>query len=738
MIKTDNLKIGKMHCASCAINIENELKKAEGVKTARVNYASEKARIEYDQKAISLEEIKKIIFKTGYEVVESEGKSARDRQGGDLAKLKRKVIVSFTLIIPLFYMAMGPMLGLPNLKIGVDFQIWGQMALSSVIVWLWFDIWRSGIRGLLRLKANMDSLVFIGTAAAYFYSLAGMAGWLLGDRTKMPELYFESTAFIMVFVNLGKYLETVSKGKTSEAIEKLLRMGAKEAIVLVKGREKIVAIEEIKVGDRVVIKPGGKIPTDGVVVEGASSVDESMISGESMPVFKKKGDRVIGATVNMRGRLLVKVEKVGEETMLSQIIKIVEEAVSSKAPIQLLVDKVSYYFVPAVMLIALLAWGIWLLAGTSFNFALGIAVAVLIVACPCALGLATPTAVMMGIGLGAKRGILIKNHKALEMAKKMEIVVFDKTGTLTKGKIKINKMRAWEGYKKKEVLVLAVSLEKNSEHSLAEAVVKKGREERVKERQVSDFEAVEGMGVVGKIDGKKYYLGNRRLLKKAGINLGKREDQVETWERTGKTVMILGTKGKVLGMLAAEDEVKTEAKETVKKLQKMRKEVVMMTGDNKRVARAVGKVLGIKNLLAEVLPKDKAEEIKKLQKDGKKVAMVGDGINDAPALAQSDLGIVMGSGTEVAIEAGEVVLLKNDTGGVVEAINLSSYTLKKIKQNLFWAFFYNVLGIPIAAGVLYPLTGWLLSPAIAAGAMASSSISVVGNALLMKRYNFSD
>ncbi len=733
-MKTESLKIGKMHCASCAGNIESVLNETAGVKSARVNYASEKARVEFDETKISLAEIKNIISKTGYEVVEGEGKSARDRQGGDLAKLRRKVVVSFVLVIPLFYMAMGPMVGLPRLKLEMAWLILGQAILSSVIVLLWIDIWKSGFKGLLNLKPNMDSLVLVGTAAAYFYSLIISIWWSFGRGGEMLPLYFESTAFIMVFVNLGKYLETVSKGKTSEAIEKLLKMGAKEAIVLVRGREKTVAIEEIKVGDKVVIKPGSKIPIDGVVVEGGSGVDESMISGESMPVFKKKGDRVIGATMNMRGRLLVKAEKVGEETMLSQIIKIVEEAVSSKAPIQLLVDKVSYYFVPTMMLIALLALGVWLVIGMSFSFALGIAVAVLIVACPCALGLATPTAVMMGIGLGAKRGILIKNHKALEMAKKIKMVVFDKTGTLTKGKIKISEMRAWEGYKEKEVLVLAVSLEKNSEHPLAEAVVKKAKEERVEAKKVSDFEAVEGMGVAGKIEGKKYHLGNRRLLKQAGINPEKIEDQIETWERTGKTVMILGTEGKVLGMLAAEDEIKTEARETIISLQKMGKEVIMLTGDNKRVARAVAKKLGIENLVAEVLPKDKSKEIKKLQEGGKRVAMVGDGINDAPALAQSDLGIVMGSGTEVAIETGEIVLLKNDTRGVVEAIKLSDYTLKKIKQNLFWAFFYNILGIPIAAGVLYPLTGWLLSPAMAAGAMAFSSVSVVGNALSMKWY----
>ncbi|MBU3935396.1 heavy metal translocating P-type ATPase [Patescibacteria group bacterium] len=724
-MKTENIKIGKMHCASCAVNIEGELKKAEGVKTARVNYASEKARIEFDETKTSLGEIKNIISKTGYEVVESQERPDAN---------KKKVIISFGLVIPLFYLAMGPMMGWPELRLSIGWLILGQMILSSAIVVLWIEIWKLGLKGLLNKRPNMDSLVLVGTAAAYFYSLVVAIWWFFGGGGEMPALYFESAAFIMVFINLGKYLEAVSKGKTSEAIEKLLKMGAKEAIVLVGGKEKIVAIEEIKVGDRVIIKPGGKIPIDGVVVEGKSSVDESMISGESMPVFKKKGDRVIGATMNMRGRLLVKVEKVGEETMLAQIIKIVEEAVSSKAPIQLLVDKVSFYFVPTVMAIAVLAFGIWLLVGASFSFALSIMVAVLIVACPCALGLATPTAVMMGIGLGAKRGILIKSNKALEMAKKVKVVVFDKTGTLTKGKIKISEVKAWGENEIKRVLALGASLEKNSEHSLAEAVVKRAKEEGVETKKVSNFEAVEGMGVKGEIEGKKYYLGNRRLMRQAKIELKEIEKEIETWEREGKTVMILGTEREVLGMMGAEDEIKTEAGETVERLEKMGMEVVMMTGDNERVARAVGKILGIKKIVAEVLPKDKAREIKKLQEGGRKVAMVGDGINDAPALAQSDLGIAMGSGTEVAIEAGEVVLLKNDTGGVVEAINLSGYTLKKIKQNLFWAFFYNILGIPIAAGVLYPLTGWLLNPAIAAGAMAFSSVSVVGNALLMKRY----
>ena len=723
------LKIGGMHCATCAINIERALKEKKGVRGVRVNYASEKASVEFDSKEIDVEGIGKVIEKVGYRVAEKDNKDEEKR----LVGLKKKVMVSFLLVAPLFYVAMGGMLGLPKSEMGEKVLVLIQLVLSSVIVCLWLNLWRSGLKSLASLKPNMDSLVFIGTAAAYFYSLIVSVWWWV-YRGEVPELYFEGAAFILVFINLGKYLEVTSKGKASEAIKKLMKMEAKEAVIWKKGKEVKVAIVEVRVGDVVIVKPGGKIPVDGVVMEGSSSVDESMISGESMPVAKKKGDRVIGATINQRGSLRIRVSQIGGKTMLAQIIRVVEEAIASKAPIQLLADKVSYYFVPAVIGIAIVALVVWLSLGADFSFGLRVFVSVLIVACPCALGLATPTAVMMGIGLGAKRGILIKSSKALEVAKEIKTVVFDKTGTLTAGRAEVTDVMGLNGNSNKEVVKIAVSLEKKSEHTLAEAIVKRAKVKKIKGVEIRRFRAIEGEGVMGMMGGARIYLGNRRLMRGKKISFNEEEKIIKKWERQGKTVVMLGKRGKMMGIIAVADKMKEGSREAVERLFKMGKKIVMMTGDNERVAKVIAKDLGINEVLAGVLPGKKSDEIKKLQKRENKVAMVGDGINDAPALAQADLGIVMGSGTDVAIETGEIVLLKNDIDGVVKAINLSSYTLNKIKQNLFWAFFYNMLGIPIAAGVLYPLAGWLLNPAIAAAAMAFSSVSVVSNALLMKRY----
>jgi Cu+-exporting ATPase len=590
----------------------------------------------------------------------------------------------------------------------------------------------------------MDTLVLIGTAAAYFYSLFNAFLLLLGYKVAMNEFYFESAVFILVFISLGKYLEAVTKGKTSQAIKKLIGLQPKTALIIKNNRELEIPIDEVKVGDIILVKPGEKIPVDGIVVSGYSGVDQKAITGESMPVEKKKGDEVIGATINKTGVLQFRATRVGKDTMISQIIKIVEQAMGSKAPIQLLADKVSFYFVPAVIVIAVLSAVIWLILGYSLSFALTIFVTVLIIACPCALGLATPTAVMMGAGLAAERGILIKSSKALEIAKDVNMVVFDKTGTLTKGEpIVTDIVLIGKDIEEKFVLQASASIEKNSEHPLALAIVNKAKEKNIALSEVEGFQAIAGKGVEANLDKKNILLGTRKLMEDNKISVGLIENKMINLEDQGKTAMILAVGKKIIGIIAVADTLKENSKEAVDILHKMGKQVAIITGDNKRVAHAIAKELGIDRVLAEVLPQGKSDEIKKLQEEWKTegperkrwiVAMVGDGINDAPALAQSNLGIALGSGTDVAMETGEIVLIKDDLRDVVKSMDLSKYTLNKIKQNLFWAFFYNIIGIPVAAGVLYPFTHVLLSPSIAAGAMAFSSVSVVLNALTMKRY----
>jgi len=581
-----------------------------------------------------------------------------------------------------------------------------------------FNIWTSGLKNLIRIKPNMDSLIFIGTAAAYFYSVIASTG----------SPYYESAVFILIFISLGKYLEAKTKGKTGDAIKKLMGLQPKEATIIRDGEEIKIPIFEVKVNDIILVKPGEKIPVDGIVIDGYSGVDEKAITGESIPVEKKIGDEVIGATINKTGVLKFKATRVGKDTMLAQIIKIVEEAMGSKAPIQLLADKVSFYFVPTVIGLALLSSIVWLIVGQPIVFVLTIFVAVLIIACPCALGLATPTAVMMGTGLAAQNGILIKSGKALEIARNVNVVVFDKTGTLTKGEptvtniILVTEIRNSKS-ETLNVLQIAASVEKNSEHPLAQAIVNKAKEQNLVLNEVKNFQAIPGHGVSAELDNpstmlgaSEILLGTRKLMADNQINIQSIEKQMEELENQGKTVMVLGLDKQIIGIIAVADTLKEFSKQAVKMLHKL------------------GKKVAIDKVLAEVLPQGKSDEIKKLQSEGNVVAMVGDGINDSPALAQADLGIALGSGTDIAMETGDIVLIKDDLRDVVKAIDLSKYTLRKIKQNLFWAFFYNVIGIPVAAGILYPLTGWLLNPAIAAFAMAFSSVSVVSNSLLMKQY----
>ncbi len=734
MTKKITLSVSGMHCASCGVNIETLLKEQKGVEKIGVNIATKTAHLEYNPEKISLKKIKKLIKKLGFGAQEATS-SKRFDATKEIKKMKNTFFGSLILGLPLIYLTMGKMIGLPQPNISFKANIIVQFFTTTLIMIFNSHIYISGIQKLIQRRPNMDSLIETGTLAAYFYSL--VISFLVFFRPEMelePHLYFESAGFILIFISLGKYLEALTKGKTSSAIKKLIGLQPKKATVIRNGKEIKISIEKVKVGDIVLVKPGEKIPVDGKIINGYSAVDEKMITGESIPVEKKKGDEVIGATINKTGILKFQASKVGKDTTLAAIIKIVEEAMGSKAPIQLLADKVSFYFVPTVIIIAIIAALFWFLTGQSFVFALTVFVSVLIIACPCSLGLATPTAVMVGTGLAAQNGILIKSSKALETAQKVDIVIFDKTGTLTLGEpivtdiIEVSKVPS-------NVLQLAASLEKNSEHPLAGAIVEKAKEEKIKLLSVTNFKAVPGKGAIGKIKTKKVLIGNKKFMEENKVVIKKLTiKKLEKLENEGKTAMLFSLNNELMGIIAVADTLKENSKKAIETLHKLGKKTAIITGDNKRVGEAIAKQVGINRVLAEVLPQEKSAEIKKLQKQGFKVAMVGDGINDAPALAQADLGIALGSGTDVAIETGEIVLIKDDLEDVVKAIGISQYTLRKIKQNLFWAFFYNSVGIPIAAGILYHSTGWLLNPMVAGAAMAFSSVSVVSNSLLMKRH----
>jgi len=733
-MKKITLSISGMHCASCALNIEKNLNKLKGVGKASVNFATEKATVDFAESKTNEQELRKIIEKLGYKViskgVDSEEsvdkeKLAREKE---IRQLKKLFLLSLVLSIPIFIIAMP----LDWLGVMVPYRNIILLLLATPVQFIaGARFYKGAWHSLKSRTTNMDVLIAIGTSAAYFYSLAVILfSPLLG-----MQVYFETSAIIITFILLGKWLESVTKGRTSEAIKRLMGLQPKKAIVIRNGKEVEILIKDVIVGDVIVVKPGQKIPVDGVVVEGFSSVDESMITGESIPVEKKKGELVIGGTINKHGFFRFKATKVGKDTVLSQIIKLVQEAQGSKAPIQKMADKVSSYFVPSVIAIALLAFIIWyVFVGQSFVFALSIFIAVLIIACPCALGLATPTAIIVGTGKGAENGILIKSAEALEQAHKVDTVVFDKTGTLTKGKPSVTDVIVLDKLNANEILKYAAIAEKKSEHPLAEAILNKAKQEKIRIPDARFFQALPGHGIVARIEGKEVLLGNRSLMQKHRIKTDLFEEKLSKLESQGKTVVILALNKKIIGLVGVADTLKEFSKQAVHKLHELGKDVIMITGDNQRTAEAIAKQLGIDHVFAEVLPQQKEKEIAKLQKKGKVVAMVGDGINDAPALARADVGIAIGAGTDVALETGQIVLIKNDLQDVVKAIKLSNKTINKIKQNLFWAFFYNSLGIPIAAGILYPFTGFLLNPMIAGAAMAFSSVSVVSNSLLMKRY----
>ena len=742
------LNITGMHCASCAGIIERSLKKIPGVKEANVNFASEKARVLYDRALTTTDKLIDAIKKAGYK---ADLTSTDTPEAEKLRKEKtikghfENFICSLILSLPmLYFMLLDFFAFLPGRESIMPFIGIISLVLTTPIQFIIGASFYRGMWSSLKMKTfNMDSLIAIGTSTAYIYSLVLFVNYVINNQSfigiggeKIPDLYFETAAFLITFVILGKWLEAKTKGRTSEAIKKLMGMQPKTARIVKNNATIDVPIEQVQINDIVVVRPGEKIPVDGEIVKGHSSVDESMITGESIPVEKNIGDIVIGATINKHGSFEFKATKVGSETALAQIILLIEEAQGSKAPIQAFADRISAWFVPVVIILAILTFSIWfffLNAGLAFS--LMAFTAVIVIACPCALGLATPTAISVGTGKGAEYGVLIKGGEPLEAACKIKTIIFDKTGTLTKGHPEVTDIVGLSLNDEEEIISIAASLEKLSEHPLAEAIVKYTEEESIILEEAIDFKAIPGHGVEAIINGQKYYFGNRKLITDiVGLDINRAERKIRKLEEDGKTTMILASNKDVLGLIAVADALKENTIEAVQQLQKRGIEVYMITGDNRRTAEAIAKQVGIKNVLAEVLPEDKANEVKKLQGTGIKVAMVGDGINDAPALAQADLGIAMGGGTDVAMESGGIVIIKNDLRDVLTAIKLSHETMGKIKQNMFFALFYNIIGIPIAARVFAGL-GLILKPELAGLAMAFSSISVVSNSLLLRYFH---
>ncbi|HWR97199.1 MAG TPA: heavy metal translocating P-type ATPase [Candidatus Methanoperedens sp.] len=736
--------VAGMHCAACVAAVERALKKVDGVADARVNFASEKATIDFDPGLVSVAQLAQAITDAGYAPRADAGAApsaeTADREQAarrvEIAALRLRLAVSIGLALPLLYLAMGGHAGLPLPAWSGGTLALVQFLLTTPILAVNHDFYTRGLLAVVKTRAaTMDTLVALGTGAAWVYSLAAsILVWTGRDPHAAHRLYFETAGVLLAFIVLGKWLEALAKGKTSEAIRALMGLAPRTAVVVRDGAEIEVAIEQVVVGDVVLVRPGQKVPVDGTVVDGHSSVDESMLTGESIPVEKAPGDRVAGATVNGGGAFRFRAERIGRDTVLAQIVRLVEQAQGSKAPIQALADRVAAVFVPVVVGIAFLAFGVWLLVGASFGAALAILIAVLVIACPCALGLATPTAVMVGTGLGAKNGILIKSAAALQRAQAVTIVVFDKTGTLTRGAPELTDVVALGATAPDDLLRLSATVEKLSEHPLAEAVVRGATARGLAVPAAAHFKSVTGKGVRAMVEGTEVVLGNRALMAELGFALGEAEPRLAALEAAGKTAVLVGIAGNLAGLVAVADSLKPHAREAVDALRRMGRTVVMITGDNRVTGEAIGRQLGIDRVLAEVQPGGKAAEVKKLQDEGAVVAMVGDGINDAPALAQADVGIAIGTGTDVAIESGDIVLVRGDVRDAVAAIDLSRATMRTIKQNLFWAFFYNSVGIPIAAGALYPFFGFLLNPMIAGAAMAFSSVSVVSNSLLLRRY----
>ena len=740
------IPIGGMTCASCAQRIEKVIGKLEGIDSVSVNLATEKATVAYHPQTVRLSVIKQAIEKIGYKALEVSKTDAADedraRKQKEIKTLWTKFIISALFSLPLLYIAMAPMITFVRLPFprGLDPMSYPliyalvELLLVIPVIAVGYKFYTVGFKALIQRSPNMDSLIAIGTSAAVLYSIYNTWQITQGVFSAVDALYFETAGVIITLILLGKSLEAVSKGRTSEAIKKLMGLAPKTAIIVQDGVEKEIPIDEVEIGDVIVVKPGSKIPVDGTVLEGHTAIDESMLTGESMPVDKKAGDSVYAASLNANGTIQFRADKIGSDTALARIIKLVEDAQGSKAPIAQMADIVSGYFVPIVVAIAVASGIAWFFATRDVEFSLSIFISVLVIACPCALGLATPTAIMVGTGKGAENGILIKGGEALETAHKINTIVFDKTGTITRGKPAVTDVLTTGGIQADYLLQITAAAEKASEHPLGQAIVQEAQEKMLELPKVESFEAIPGRGIEAKINDTILLAGNRKLMDERGISMLELEGASDRLASEGKTPMYVVLDGKLAGIIAVADIVKKSSKAAIESLHKMGIEVVMITGDNQKTAAAIARQVGIDRVLAEVLPQDKSNEVKKLQSEGRKVAMVGDGINDAPALAQADIGIAIGSGTDVAMESADIVLMRSDLMDVPTAIDLSKKTIRNIKQNLFWAFGYNVLGIPVAAGVLHLFGGPLLNPILAAAAMSLSSVSVLTNALRLKRF----
>ncbi|MCT7580865.1 heavy metal translocating P-type ATPase [Aliarcobacter butzleri] len=753
-MKSQKFDIKGMTCSACSTAVDRNVKKLEGINEVNVNLLNNSMIVKYDENILNNETIIKKVQDAGYEafLVENGKKTQKNSTEDNLGKietneLKNRLIISFIFAIPLFYISMGHMLNwyLPHLFHGYSNAItfaFTQFLLALPIVFINIKYYKVGFKTLYKGFPNMDSLIAIGTSAAMIYGVFSIykIGYGLGNNDidmviqYSHDLYFESAAIVLTLITLGKFLEARAKENTSEAINKLINLTPKTALVLRNNQEIEIPVDELVLKDIVIVKPGNIVPTDGVIIFGNSSIDESMLTGESLPVSKKVGDKVIGASINKSGSFKFEVTKLGEDTVLSQIIKLIEEASSSKAPISKLADRISAIFVPTVIVISILATVTWLFLGYSFEFALSIGIAILVISCPCALGLATPTAIMVGTGKGAQNGILIKSAESLEIAHTINTVVIDKTGTITEGKTQVTDIFTSEKITQDKLLQLCATIEKNSEHPLADAILKKAQEKAIELLNATDFEALNGLGIKAKVEDRLFYIGNKKLLDSKNISLDLFYEKSEKLANEGKTPIFIADENEVLGLIAISDVVKPTSKDAILEFEKMGLEVIMLTGDNYKTANAIANQININNVIAEVLPQDKEKEIQKLQSLGKKVAMIGDGINDAPALVRADVGIAIGAGTDIAIESANIVLVKSDLLDAVKAIQLSNAVIKNIKQNLFWAFFYNIIGIPLAAGVFYTILGWKLSPMFAGAAMSLSSVTVVLNALRLKLF----
>ncbi len=736
------LPIQGMTCASCVNKVQKALNSVKGVVRADVNFATERASVEYIPDEVSIRDLKKVVEEAGYHVLEVKEEDIVEKERlareGELSKLKMKFIIGAILLAPILLLMYGAPLLERWAGLSRETNFFIQFLLATPVqFWSGWQFYVGFWKATKHKTSDMNTLIAVGTSAAYLYSLiVTFVPHRIMVKGLMMDVYYDTSAAIVVLILLGRFLEARAKGKTSEAIKKLIGLQPKTARVIRNGKEADIPVEEVAVGEMVVVRPGEKIPVDGIVREGYSSVDESMVTGESLPVEKKIGDSVIGATINKTGTFKFEATKVGKDTVLAQIVRLVQEAQGSKPPIARMVDVIASYFVPVVIAIAIVTFIVWYFFGPhpALTYAFLNFVAVLIIACPCALGLATPTSIMVGTGKGAENGILIRGAEALETAHQLNTIVLDKTGTLTKGEPSVTDIVETSRFGKKEILTLAASAEKGSEHPLGEAVVKKAKEENLNLSDPRDFQAIAGHGIEATVDSKRILFGNLRLMEEKRVSGNGLFNKALEFSNEGKTPMFLAVEGEMAGIIAVADTLKESSKKAVGALHQIGLEVVMLTGDNQRTAKAIANQVGVDRVLAEVLPEMKAEEIKRLQSGGKKVGMVGDGINDAPALAQADVGIAIGTGTDVAMESSDITLIGGDLRGVVTAIALSKATIRNIKQNLFWAFAYNTILIPVAAGVLFPFFGVLLNPIFAAGAMAISSVTVVSNALRLRRF----